>query len=336
MFGGKCLSWNAPWSTLTLCCSPFRTTRTPWHERSRERRENLIQALRRRQDELLDELTKLCAHKAAILHEQKARIHSELEILESNCETSEKILRNGSDSEIASVTNVVYKRLEFLGNMKLDIEAEENAEFSYESGAHVLSDVISNTGKVFPLHASPSSLKVIGDGLQEASVGKFASFTLAKSEKCELSPGEMDIRIETPDSVLLACDVTTSGNICNVVYCPKVPGEHEISVTVRGEHLPDSPVCVNVKEGHVTYAQTRPRCLTFGKRGCNPGCFDQPCDVAVRNNGHILVADAANNRIQTFNAKAQLVSKFGTKGGGLGQLSYPSGIALSPHGERHR
>ena len=293
--------------------------------------ENFIEILRQRQEELLDELTTLCAHKAKVLHHQKLKIQSELEILEDNCETTEKILRNGSNSEIATVHRLVYKRLEFLRNVKLDVEADENSEFGYDSDSEKLTSDILSSGKVFSVNTS-FPFKVIGDGLQDAAVGKFASFTVGKSEKCEFSPGDLDVRIETPDSVLLECDVTHSGNLCNVVYNPKVPGEHEISVTIGGEHVPDSPICVNVKEGHVDYTQKRAKCFTFGNRGSAPGSLNQPCDVAVQNNGHILVADTSNHRVQIFDAVGKFISNFGEQGGGLGQLSYPSSIAVSPHG----
>ena len=293
--------------------------------------ENFIQILRLRQEELLDDLTKLCAHKAKLLHAQKSRIQSELEILENNCATSEKILRNGSNSEIATVSSLVCKRLEFLRNVKLDVEADENSEFGYETDSEKLTSEILSAGKVFSGNTS-SPFKVTGDGLQEAAVGKSASFTLAKSEKCELFPGDLDVRIETPDSVLLECDVTHDGNLCSVVYRPKVPGEHEISVTVRGEHLPDSPICVNVKDGHVDFTEKRAKCSIFGHRGSAPGSFNQPCDVAVRSNGDILVADTSNHRVQIFDATGAFISSFGEHGGGLGQLSYPSSIAVSHHG----
>ena len=291
--------------------------------------EGFIQILKQRQEELLDELTKLCAHKATVLHEQKSRIQSELEILENNCEASEKILRNGSNSEVATVNNLVSKRLEFLRNMKFDVEPDESSEFGYEPDSEKLKSDISKTGKVFLVKAS-SPLRLVGDGLQDAAVGKFSFFTLAKSEKCELSPGDLDIRIETPDSVLLECDVTRRGNFCNVVYNPKVPGEHEISVTVRGEHLPDSPICVNVKKGHRSCTGGKMKCSTFGHRGSIPGCFNQPCDVALRSNGEILVADTCNHRVQIFDAKGKFISNFGKPGESFGQLSFPSGIAISP------
>ncbi|XP_028391949.1 tripartite motif-containing protein 45-like [Dendronephthya gigantea] len=142
--------------------------------------ENFIQTLRQRQEELLDELTKLCSHKAKALHDQKSKIQSELVILEGNCKASERILRSGSNSEIATVNNLVYQRLQFLRNMKLDIEPDENAEFGYDPGSEKLSSEILECGRVFLVNAS-SPMRVIGDGLQDAAVGKFPSFTLAKS-----------------------------------------------------------------------------------------------------------------------------------------------------------
>lgn len=293
--------------------------------------ENLIEALRQRQEALLDDLTKICGHKAAVLHKQKSRINSELEILESNCGTVKEILQNGSNSEIAGVNALVRERLEFLQNLKLDTEPEENSGFGYDSGCVKLNDEILKTGAVFSTNSS-ASLKVLGDGLYEASVEKFASFFLAKSDKCDLHPGDLDLRIETPDSVLLEYDVTRSRDFFEVVYKPKVPGEHEISITVRGQHIPDSPVCINVKEGHVNFSKSHVKWVTFGDRGSAPGCFTSPCDLAVRNNGQILVADTLNHRVQILDPRGEFISNFGQQGENFGELFHPSGIAVSPHG----
>lgn len=133
--------------------------------------ENFIRTLKHRQEQLLDDLTNLCLHKARVLHEQRGRIQSEIDILEANCETTEKILRNGCDSEISSVNRLVCERMQFLGEMSADIEADENAEFGYDSDDTVLTEAILGSGKVY-VTSPGSSLKVMGDGLYDAAVGK--------------------------------------------------------------------------------------------------------------------------------------------------------------------
>lgn len=294
--------------------------------------EACIHALKQRQEQLLDDLTKLCLHKTRVLQEQKGRIQSELEVSVANCQTTENILRTGSDSEISSVHSLVCERMQVLDEMTVDIEADEDAEFNYDAGGAVLTDAIHSNGKVHLSSASGSPLRAIGDGLHNAAVGKVAMFTLAKSKHSgHVSPGDIDVRIETPDSVILACDVTHSGSLYTVSYSPRVPGEHEISIAFQGEHLPDSPVCVNVKMAHVVCTKAH-ACLVIGRRGNSPGCFDRVCDVAVRSNGNILSVDSFNHRVQTFSSNGSFISQFGMKGEGLGRLLYPTGLAISPEG----
>ena len=57
-----------------------------------------------------------------------------------------------------------------------------------------------------------------------------------------------------------------------------------------------------------------------------------PTDVAV-NNHQVYVADSGNHRIAVFSLRGDLISTFGTKGGGPGQFEWPSSLVFSPSGE---
>jgi YD repeat-containing protein len=71
--------------------------------------------------------------------------------------------------------------------------------------------------------------------------------------------------------------------------------------------------------------------------GCRPGISgsgngqfsSEAKGVAVDSSGNLWVVDAADNRVQEFNAGGTYLQKFGTPGNGEAQFSYPIGIAFS-------
>ena len=54
--------------------------------------------------------------------------------------------------------------------------------------------------------------------------------------------------------------------------------------------------------------------------------------MAVSCEGHIIVADRDNHRIQIFSADGKFLHKFGWKGDGDGQLNDPHGLAITRDG----
>jgi DNA-binding beta-propeller fold protein YncE len=60
--------------------------------------------------------------------------------------------------------------------------------------------------------------------------------------------------------------------------------------------------------------------------------FNMPSDAAVSRDGRLYVLDGVNHRVVAYDAEGRLQFQFGTRGGGLGQLAYPLGIATDPNG----
>jgi DNA-binding beta-propeller fold protein YncE len=71
---------------------------------------------------------------------------------------------------------------------------------------------------------------------------------------------------------------------------------------------------------------------SFVKRGSESGQVLEPKRLAVDANGYIWVPDAANDRVEVFNAKGEFVTKFGSFGSGTEQMNYPVGLAVDPRG----
>lgn len=71
---------------------------------------------------------------------------------------------------------------------------------------------------------------------------------------------------------------------------------------------------------------------TFCSQGKDPGQLKQPLGIAVNLQGHIIVADSENHRIQIFSSTGDLIRCFGEEGRSLSQFTRPSGIAVDLHG----
>ena len=71
----------------------------------------------------------------------------------------------------------------------------------------------------------------------------------------------------------------------------------------------------------------------WGKLGTGNGQFGNGVfGLATSKGGNVYAADTSNNRIQVFTAKGGFVDKFGALGGGNGQFSGPSDVAIAPDG----
>ncbi|MBT4619867.1 MAG: hypothetical protein HOC04_02045 [Nitrospina sp.] len=57
-----------------------------------------------------------------------------------------------------------------------------------------------------------------------------------------------------------------------------------------------------------------------------------PSGLCFTNEGHLLLADDFNHRIQVYDSQFNLLHSFGSKGKDAGQFQYPKGIAVDPEG----
>lgn len=65
--------------------------------------------------------------------------------------------------------------------------------------------------------------------------------------------------------------------------------------------------------GYAAVCPTQVDTLWVGRTGSARGEFNAPSSVDVDESGRIFVADAGNNRIQTFDALGEYVLQFGTE-----------------------
>lgn len=293
-----------------------------------------IRALKEREQQLLSDLGAMREYKATLLEQQKERLYKGIRDIESNCELIEKMLQEGNAVEIAKVKDFMAGRLRNLTDMMQDLSPREGPDFDYVTEEELLFGIIKRGGKI-ESNARPPAVRLFGEGLYNAAVGKTSSFALAVREDAEINKRDLDVRIETPDLVILTCNVTEhSSRLYTLSYTPRIHGEHVITVLAKGEQVEESPYSLNVKKGHMCFAtKSLPVCLRFGYKGKGRGELNSPSDVAVACNGVIAVADTLNDRIQLFTSKGGFLRQFGSPGEDVGKLNSPTGLCFSQSGQ---
>lgn len=293
-----------------------------------------IRALKEREARLLDDLGAMREYKVTLLEQQKERLYKGIGDIESNCGLIEMMLREGSAAEVTRVKDFMTGRLQSLMNLIQDMSPTEGPELDYVTEEDLLFDVINRGGKL-ESSTMPPAVRLIGEGLYNAAVGKTSSFALAVREGAEMAKHDIDVRIETPDLIILTCNITeNSSRLYTISYKPRIHGEHVITVLTRGEHAEESPYTVDVKKGHMCFAtKSPPVCLRFGYKGKGRGELTGPSDVAAACNGIIAVADTLNDRIQLFTSKGGFLRQFGSSGEDVGKFKSPTGLCFSQAGQ---
>ncbi len=151
-----------------------------------------------------------------------------------------------------------------------------------------------------------------------------------------------------------------------ITYQPTIKGRHQLHVKVEGQNIKESPFTVIVKapvedlakpifviegvkrpwgvvvnkKGEVIVAENGGNCISifssngemiqsFGRRGVEPGHFQNPRGVTVDGEGNILVADTGNCRIQKFTEGGRFVKFLAMEGSPPLPSTAPWGITYN-------
>ncbi|XP_067127553.1 E3 ubiquitin-protein ligase TRIM71-like [Centruroides vittatus] len=170
-----------------------------------------------------------------------------------------------------------------------------------------------------------------GVGLKRALCGRVASFTVHAKDHLgdpRLVGGDsINAIVQTPKGVATRAEVSDRQNGTYIVsYSPEIEGQHIISVMMRGMHIHQSPFTIIARSGR-NYSSVGSVLFTFGGEGEGDGQLCRPWGVCTDKDGHIIVADRSNNRIQVFNPDGSFKHKFGSPGSRPGQFDRPAGVA---------
>ena len=96
----------------------------------------------------------------------------------------------------------------------------------------------------------------------------------------------------------------------------------------RGRPVPGNNFPIIIwSDKHSSYSR-KLSVTSIGNKGADSDKLCRPWGVACDKEGHVLVADRSNNRIQVFREDGTFIRRFGSSGTGPGQFDRPAGLTV--------
>lgn len=95
----------------------------------------------------------------------------------------------------------------------------------------------------------------------------------------------------------------------------------------QGRPVPSNKFPVVVRINRTSDMSVKPKKI-IGNNGDADDNLCRPWGIACDREGHVVIADRSNNRIQVYHQDGTFIRKFGTHGTGPGQFDRPAGVAV--------
>ena len=308
--------------------------------------QRLIEELKNRMNELVNEAELLCKTKLDLLFSKQEKLHQNLRHANSCCLFTEGAVKQGSELEILSIGQVVIKRLislveEIEESIKTDSTDEEFNSIQFVGESEKIINDISHLGHVkeqssstpceptlCTLSAAKQHQHIITGEVNRMSltaVGVHGKRQQRGGDKVKLSFSLAGSRV-TPDNAgfKYGCQDNKDGTY-DLAYVITKPDTYWLHVSINGGPVADSPVTVTVRPRDWIGSH-----LMLRSEDC--GGFSHPYSVLVDSHDHVLVADSHNHRIKILSLKGEILKTFGSQGTIQGQFNFPYCLALSRRG----
>ena len=306
----------------------------------------LIEALKNRMNELVNEVESLSATKLDLLFSRQEKLQQMAAHANSCCFFTESAVKQGSDAEIISVGQYVIQRLSSLVE-----EMEYNSTSREHASGHSLIEFVAEREKIIndishlghvkeQTSSTPCepTLCILSTSKQHQHVitGEVNRMSLTAvnrqgkkqqrgGDKVKLSFSLVSSRV-TPDDAgfKYGCQDNKDGTY-DLAYVINKPDTYWLHVSMNGCPVADSPVTVTVRPRDWISSH-----LILRSEDC--GGFSHPYSVIVDSHDHVLVADSHNHRIKILSLKGDILKTFGSQGTIEGQFNFPYCLALSRRG----
>ena len=291
--------------------------------------QQVVKALQESEMQLREKVKTGVQHKLQVLSQQIETVETNLDQLKNCQEFVEQGIRVGTQQRILTVEHQMVEHMRAVSSLVTSSEQqplkESNVMFT------VNKEVLSQCSKLGEVNSSltvASQIVAEGKGIEWTTAGEETSFELIPSSQAiSLAPLLLDLlscQLITPNSSQpTECTITpTQQGIYTVHYTPTVRGLHQLSVTVGGSNISNSPSKVCVLPS--LEMRDHPLHTITGLYG--------PWGVAACENGEVVVTDCARHNISVLRIDGKKVREIGSKGSGKGQFLTPRGIALTHDG----
>ena len=184
----------------------------------------------------------------------------------------------------------------------------------------------------------PPLCTAVGDGLFHPRMNRLCTIVVYTKDRggepCHDGGKHLTVQIKarSDSSHNLPADILDNQDgSCSITFRPRLKGEHQMVIAVRGHHIQGSPFTLSVCGGR-EYNRFGMVSSVFGSEGKENGQFCRPWGICCDQHGNIIVGDRSNHRIQVFDSNGAFKHAFGTEGVRPGQFNRPAGVAVNREG----
>ena len=316
--------------------------------------QQMMQLLQMSERQLMRELDQVTDAYVEKISARKKEADITIAQLKSCKDFAEEELRIGSQQEILVMKRQMVERMVAVCSLVKDnLQPLEETKVRFVRSNSVL-------------EACRSLGSVIRYG-QFKAAGNKTSFLLSSAAplsseqvSCQLSP------VADPTLVVRCVVHQVAPGSFEVRYPPLTAGLHQLRVQVGGIDIFDTPLDVEVmprragqtftdlsdpqglvltRESHLIVAESGQHCITvidpsngrkirsFGQHGYGQVQFQYPRGVALTKDGHYVVVDHINSRLQVLTAEGTFIGTVGSLGSQPLQFNCPVGVAVDHNGK---
>lgn len=295
------------------------------------------EALSQREKEVIAQINAIADLRLDSLSKEKDNVKSTLESLKGLSTSAEKALQAGDKAQMLVVHFKLSSKLQNCHSYAFGRNPVEDDSFILKSNTASAQEALRSLCKLTTA-PYPPLCTAVGEGLYHPRVNRLCTIILCTKDRAGepcLEGGErlfVQLKSISGGGVLLPVDIRDNQDgSYSINFRPRLKGEHQLVIAIRGQHIQGSPFTV-VVDGGREYGRFGVVTQVFGSEGTQNGQFCRPWGICCDQQGNIIVGDRSNHRIQVFDSNGVFTHIFGSEGVRPGQFNRPAGVAVTREG----
>ena len=294
------------------------------------------EALQKREEEVVAQVNSIAAMRLESLAKETESIVEVQESLKTLSTTAEKSFQEKDRGQMLVTHCHLSEKLQSCRPYTMNHTPPEDDSFVIKSNTSSAESALKNLC-VFTTAPYPPYCTAMGEGLYHPRVNRLCTVIVCTKDRAKepcLEGGErLFVQLKSVHTgASLPIDIRDNGDgTYSINFRPRIKGEHQLDIAIRGRHISGSPFKLLIDGGR-EYGRFGVVTQVFGSEGSQNGQFCRPWGICCDQQGHIIVGDRSNHRIQVFDSNGQFKHKFGTEGMRPGQFNRPAGVAVTREG----
>lgn len=294
------------------------------------------EALQKREEEVITQINSIAQMRLESLAKETESIVEVQDSLKSLSIMAEKAFQDKNHGQMLISHYHLSDKLQSCRPYTMNHKPPEDDSFVIKSNTSAAENALKSLC-VFTTAPYPPYCTAMGEGLFHPRVNRLCMVIVCTKDRAKepcLEGGErLFVQLKSVlTGASLPVDIRDNGDgTYSINFRPRNKGEYQLDIAIRGRHIYGSPFKLIIDGGR-EYGRFGVVTQCFGSSGPQDGHFCRPWGICCDQQGHIIVGDRSNHRIQVFDSNGQFKHKFGTEGMRPGQFNRPAGVAVTREG----